>query len=242
LNEATRRKIVVANTPRAVTDATADLTWALLLGVARRVVEGDQLLRAGQWKGWTPTFMRGAQVAGKTIGIVGAGRIGTAVARRATGFSMRIIYNARSRHAEIESLGAQRKPLAELLRESDFVVALVPLTPETRGLFGEKQFRAMKPTAFFINTARGPVHNEGALVKALREKWIAGAGLDVYEREPQIAAELVRLPNTVLLPHLGSATMETRREMSRQAAQNILSVMRGEPCENVLNPDALQST
>lgn len=237
--EATRRKIAVTNTPGVLTEATADLTWALILAVARRVVEGDRMVRAGQWQGWTPTQMLGVDLAGKTLGIVGAGRIGAAVARRATGFAMRILYNARSAHADIEALGAQRATFDELLRESDFLTVHVPLTSETRHMFGEKQFRAMKPTAFFINMARGPVHDEAALVRALREGWIGGAGLDVYENEPQFHPDLVKSPNTVLLPHLGSATVETRTRMSLMAAENLLAVLRGEKCANVVNPEVL---
>jgi glyoxylate reductase len=240
--EATRRRIAVATTPDAVTDATADLTWALILAVARRVVEGDRVARSGEWTGWTPTFMRGTDVANKTIGIVGAGHIGTAVAQRAAGFSMRILYAARSVHTEIERLGAKRVSLPELLRESDFVVVTVPLTPETRGMFGEAQFRQMKPTAFFINTSRGAVQDEAALVRALREGWIAGAGLDVYENEPHLHPELPKLANTVLLPHLGSATVEARRQMSLTAAENLLAVLRGEKCPHAVNPEVFQTT
>jgi glyoxylate reductase len=234
--EATRRKIVVVNTPDAVTEATADITWALILAVARRVVEGEQLVRTGEWPGWAPLQLHGSEIVGKTLGIVGAGRIGTAVARRATGFSMRILYFSRRVHPEIQRLGAKRVEFDEILRESDFLCVHVPLTPETRHMFGEKEFRAMKPSAFFINVARGAVHVEAALVKALREKWIAGAGLDVYEHEPKLAPGLAELPNTVLLPHLGSATVETRERMSLEAATNLLMVLRGERCPNQVNP------
>ena len=230
LAAATRRKIAVTNTPDVLTDACADLTWALILGVARRVTEGDRLARSGRWRGWAPTQLRGVDVAGKTLGIVGSGRIGKAVAKRAAGFSMRIIFFSRS---------SPREKFGEILRESDFLCVHVPLTRETRHMFGEAEFRQMKPTAFFINMSRGAVHNEAALVWALKKGWIAGAGLDVYEREPKINPILLKMPNTVLLPHLGSATIETRRRMSLLAAENLLAVLEGRPCPNVVNRGTL---
>ena len=236
LPEATRRRILVTNTPDVLTDAVADLTWALMLGVARRVVEGDHLARSGKWQGLSPTLLRGVDVAGKTLGIVGAGRIGAAVAKRGTGFSMRLLYFARSAKPEMEALGGRRVTFDEILRESDFLCVHVPLTPDTRHLFGEAEFRKMKPTASFMNMARGAVVDEAALVRALREGWIAGAGLDVYEHEPQITPELLPMPNTLLLPHLGSATVETRRRMSILAVENLLAVLEGRPCPNVVNP------
>ena len=236
LAEAARRRIAVTNTPDVLTDACADLTWALILGVARRVVEGDRLTRSGEWRGWAPTQLRGVDLAGKTLGIVGAGRIGAAVAKRGTGFSMRLLYFARSAKPEMKTLGGRRATFDEILRESDFLCVHVPLTPDTRHLFGEAEFRKMKPTAFFINMARGAVADEAALVRALREGWIAGAGLDVYEHEPQVSPELLRMPNTLLLPHLGSATVETRRRMAILAAENLLAVLEGRPCPNIVNP------
>jgi glyoxylate reductase len=236
LAEATGRRILVTNTPDVLTDAVADLTWALILGVARRVVEGDRLARSGKWRGLSPTLLRGVDVAGKTLGIIGAGRIGAAVAKRGTGFSMRLVYVARSAKPEMEALGGRRVTFDEILRESDFLCVHVPLTPDTRHLFGEAEFRKMKPTAYFINMARGAVVDEAALVRALRETWIAGAGLDVYEHEPQISPELLPMPNTLLLPHLGSATVETRRRMSIMAVENLLAVLDGRPCPNVVNP------
>ena len=210
--EAKRRGIAVTNTPGVLTEATADLTWALLLAVARRIVEGDRLARTGNWRGWSPTQLCGVDFAGKTLGIVGAGRI--------------LGVSSRSSRTEFE----------QLLRESDFITVHVPLTDATRHLFGEKEFRAMKPTAYFINMARGPVHDEAALVTALRDGWIAGAGLDVYEHEPQIDPGLRALDNVVLLPHLGSAATETRRRMAIMAAENLLAVLAGQPCANVVNP------
>jgi glyoxylate reductase len=236
LAEATGRRILVTNTPDVLTDAVADLTWALILGVARRVVEGDRLARSGKWRGLSPTLLRGVDVAGKTLGIIGAGRIGAAVAKRGTGFSMRLVYVARSAKPEMEALGGRRVTFDEILRESDFLCVHVPLTPDTRHLFGEAEFRKMKSTAYFINMARGAVVDEAALVRALRETWIAGAGLDVYEHEPQISPELLPMPNTLLLPHLGSATVETRRRMSIMAVENLLAVLDGRPCPNVVNP------
>jgi glyoxylate reductase len=236
---ATRRRIAVTNTPDVLTDACADLTWALVLGIARRVVEGDRLARSGEWRGWAPTQLLGIDVAGKTLGIVGAGRIGAAVAKRATGFSMRILYFSRNPKPEMDALGAKQVTFDEVLRESDFVCVHVPLTPDTRHMFGEAEFRKMKPTAYFINMARGAVHDEAALARALREGWIASAALDVYEHEPKINPELVKMPNTLLLPHLGSATVETRRRMSILAAENLLAVLDGRPCPNIVNPEAL---
>ncbi len=233
---ATRRRIAVTNTPGVLTDACADLAWALILGVARRVVEGDHLARSGEWRGLSPTLRLGVDVAGKTLGIVGAGRIGGAVAKRATAFSMRILYFARTAKPEMDALGATRVTFDEVLAESDFLSVHVPLTPETYHLFGEAEFRRMKPTARFINMARGPVHDEAALVRALRDGWIAGAGLDVYEHEPTINPELAQMPNVLLLPNIGSATIETRRRMAILAAENLLAVLDGRPCPNIINP------
>jgi glyoxylate reductase len=200
LAEATGRRILVTNTPDVLTDAVADLTWALILGVARRVVEGDRLARSGKWRGLSPTLLRGVDVAGKTLGIIGAGRIGAAVAKRGTGFSMRLVYVARSAKPEMEALGGRRETFDEILRESDFLCVHVPLTPDTRHLFGEAEFRKMKSTAYFINMARGAVVDEAALVRALRETWIAGAGLDVYEHEPQISPECCRCQTPYCCP------------------------------------------
>ena len=224
--EAKRRGISVTNTPGVLTDATADLTWALLLAVGRRIVEGDRLVRSGRWRGWSPTQLCGVELTGKTLGIVGAGRIGAAVAKRAAGFSMRVLgISSRSSRAEFE----------QLLRESDFITVHVPLTAATRHLFSAQEFRMMKSTAYFINMARGPVHDEAALVVALREGWIAGAGLDVYEQEPQLDPGLLPLDNVVLLPHLGSAAAEARQRMAVMAAENLLAVLAGQPCANIVN-------
>ena len=222
--------IVVTNTPDVLTDATADLTWALLLAVARRVAEGDAYVRSGDWSGWAPTQMLGTEVAGKTLGIVGMGRIGQAVAQRATGFNMRIRYTSRTGTA-LDQLPSQweSRTLPDLLKEADFVSLHVPLNPATHHLIGARQFAIMKPTAFLINTARGPVIDEAALVDALLQRRLAGAGLDVFEQEPAFHPSLRELRQVVLLPHLGSATLATRVRMGMICLENIAAVMAGKP-------------
>ena len=232
LNAAQRRGIAVTNTPDVLTDATADLTWALLLAAARRVVEGDRLVRSGQWTGWTPTQLLGAAVAGSIVGIVGMGRIGQAVARRAAGFRMQVIYHS---HRAVDAPpGAHwtSRDLPDLLRESDIVTIHVPLTPETRHLIGAPEFALMRRTAILINTARGPIVDESALVTALQEGTIAGAGLDVFEDEPKIHPHLASMPQVVLLPHLGSATLATRVEMGMICLKNIEAILAGRPAPN----------
>lgn len=233
LAAATARGIVVTNTPDVLTDATADLTWALLLAVARRVAEGDAYVRSGDWSGWAPTQMLGTDVAGKTLGIVGMGRIGQAVAQRATGFNMRIRYTSRTATV-LEQLPSQweSRALPELLRESDFVSLHVPLNNATHHLIGAPQFALMKPTAFLINTARGPVIDETALVDALLQRRLAGAGLDVFEQEPAFHPSLRELRQVVLLPHLGSATQVTRVRMGMICLENIAAVVAGKPAPN----------
>jgi glyoxylate reductase len=221
---ARRLGVAVTNTPDVLTDATADLAWALLLSAARRVVWNDRYVRAGAFVGWDPELGVGVDVAGKTLGIVGAGRIGRAVAERARGFRMQVLLHSRSGGV----------PLGELLERSDFVSLHVPLTPETRHLIGEAELRRMRPRAVLINTARGPVVDERALVRALREGWIGAAGLDVYEDEPRLAPGLAELANTVLLPHVGSATVETRARMAETAARNAIAVLRGEKPPNAV--------
>jgi glyoxylate reductase len=237
LKAASRHGIMATNTPGVLSETTADLTWALILSTARKIVESDQYTRDRKFSGWEPMLFMGADVYGKTLGIVGFGRIGQAVARRAAGFDMRVLYHDEMkvpRSAE-KRLGATRVPLATLLRESDFVTLHVPLTGKTRHLIGESQLRRMKPTAFLINTSRGPVVNERELVKALRQGMIAGAGLDVYEKEPAMARGLTDLPNAVLLPHIGSASVETRTEMAMMAARNIVEALSGRKPPNLLN-------
>lgn len=230
---ASRRGIVVTNTPDVLTDATADLTWALLLAVARRVVEGDRWMRSGTWPGWAPTQMLGTDVAGKTLGIVGMGRIGRAVAQRASGFRMPVVYT--SRGAVPAPTGAPpwtQFPIDEVLRRSDFVSLHVPLTDSTRHLIGARELASMKSSSILINTSRGAVVDEAALVGALRSGTIAGAGLDVYEREPSMEKGLAELTNVVLLPHLGSATRETRVRMGLICLENIAAVLSGRPAPN----------
>jgi glyoxylate reductase len=212
-----RRGIVLANTPDVLTDATADLTFALLLAVARRVVEGDALVRSGGWTGWEPGQLLGADLAGRTLGIVGLGRIGQAVARRAAGFGMRVVWTGRG-------VGV---PLAELLASSDFVTLHCPLTPATRGLIDAAALAKMKPTAILVNTARGDIVDEPALVAALAQGRIAGAGLDVFAAEPEVPAALRADPRVVVLPHVGSATRGTRARMAELCAEAVTAVLAG---------------
>ncbi len=230
------RGIVVTNTPDVLTNATADITWALILAVARRVVDGDQLVRKNQWTGWSPTQMLGVDLCGKTLGIIGMGRIGQAVARRAMGFEMNMLYWSRSERPLQPGNPAwptwQRVSFEELLRRSDFLSLHIPLTQETTHLINEAALRLMKPTAFLINAARGPVVDEAALVTALSEGRIAGAGFDVYENEPELSPGLRELPQVVLLPHLGSATVETRIRMGLMCVENVLAVLDGKPAPN----------
>lgn len=240
LRAAAARGVAVTNTPDVLTEATADLGWALLLAVARRIVEADRDLRTHGFPGWTflPPHL-GLDVYGKTLGVVGFGRIGQAVARRGRGFGMDILYASRSPKPEAEkALPARRVPLDELLAESDFVVLCVPLTPETRHLIGERELRIMKREAILVNIARGPVVDEGALVRALREGWIRGAGLDVFEEEPKVHPGLLDLPNVVLTPHIGSGTEETRRRMADLAADAVLAVLSGRVPPNLVPPPA----
>jgi glyoxylate reductase len=233
VDAAKARGIAVTNTPDVLTNATADITWALILAVARRVVEGDQLVRRNQWTGWSPTQMLGVDLSGKTLGIIGMGRIGQAVARRAAGFEMNVLYWSRSgRPLQPANPAWQRVSFEELLRRSDFLSSHVPLTPGTTHLISESALRLMKPTAFLINAARGPVVDEAALVRALQEQRLAGAGLDVYEREPELHPGLRELPQVVLLPHLGSATSETRIKMGLMCVENVLAVLEGKPAPN----------
>ena len=242
LRAATERGIAVTNTPGVLTDATADLTWAILLSLARRIVEGDRFTRAGKFRGWGPMLFLGGDVSGRTLGIVGAGRVGTAVALRSRGFRMRVLYCDHVQNEALEqAVGARRVELAELLRESDFVSTHVNLDAATHHLIGARELALMKPTAYLINTSRGPVVDEAALVEALRKRQIAGAGLDVFENEPELAPGLVELDNVVIPPHLGSATIGTRTRMATLAAANILARLRGERPPNLVNPEVLSS-
>ena len=233
LDAAKARRLIVTNTPDVLTEATADLTWALLLAAARRIVEGDRLVRSGAWTGWEPTQLLGADVYGKTLGIIGLGRIGQAVARRAQGFGMRILSALRRRDPLPPSESVrQAVSLQTLLETSDFVSVHVPLTTDTRHLIGAKELGLMKPSAFLINTSRGPVVDETALVSALQAGQPAGAGLDVYEREPAIHPGLIDNSRVVLLPHLGSATTTTRIRMGMMCVENVTAVLKGQPARH----------
>ena len=238
---ATRRGIPVGNTPGVLTETTADLAFALILATARRVVEADRHVRAGLWRTWDPNLLLGYDVHRATIGIIGFGKIGRAVARRAHGFGMRVLCTGR---APLEDPAAPAQPVAldDLLRASDFVSLHVPLTPDTARMIGERELRLMKPTAILINTARGGVIDQPALVRALEEGWIAAAGLDVAAVEPIPPGDaLLRAPNTVLLPHIGSASHATRERMAAMAVDNTLAALRGEPLPNCVNPEVYES-
>jgi glyoxylate reductase len=238
----TRRGVVVTNTPDVLTETTADFAWTLLMATARRLAEADRYTREGRFRQWEYMLLLGGDVHGKTLGVVGFGRIGRAMARRALGFGMRVLYQdavAADAAAERE-LRATRTDLATLLRESDFVTLHTPLIPETRHLINAESLRTMKKTAYLINAARGPVVDEAALVRALREGWIAGAGLDVFEEEPKVHPGLIDLPNVVLAPHIASASHETRLQMATLAVENCLAVLEGKTPPTPVNPEALQ--
>jgi glyoxylate reductase len=236
---ATARKVMVTNTPGVLDDATADFAFTLLMATARRIVEADAFTRQGRFKGWAIDMMLGADVFGATLGLIGVGRIGRGVAHRARGFNMRVLYydpHPLPQDAE-QQLGAARADLGRVLAESDFVSVHVPLTQETHHMLSTAQFGSMKKSAILINTSRGPVVDEAALVEALNAKKIAGAGLDVYEREPAVHPGLLAMPNVVLAPHIASATVRTRSEMSAMAARNMATAVRGGRPPNLLNPE-----
>ncbi|GAB6101318.1 glyoxylate reductase [Thermococcus atlanticus] len=244
VGEATKRGIYVTNTPDVLTNATADFAWTLLLATARHLVEADRFTRSGEWKrkgvAWHPLMFLGYDVYGKTIGIVGFGRIGQAVAKRARGFGMRILYNSRTRKPEAEKeLGAEFRPLEELLRESDFIVLAVPLTKKTYHMINEERLKLMKPTAILVNIARGKVVDTEALIRALKEGWIAGAGLDVYEEEPYYNGELFSLDNVVLAPHIGSATHGAREGMAELVAKNLMAFRNGQIPPTLVNREVV---
>jgi len=237
----TQRSLLLTNTPGVLTETTADRAWALVMAAGRRIVKGQNLIEAGQWKSWSPMFMVGQDIYGATLGVVGAGRIGSAVVRRAAGFKMRVLYHNRRPSAELEAqTGAQYRALDDLLREADFVVVLVPLTSETRGMFGAREFALMKPTAVFVNVARGPIVKELELVAALQQGRPGAAGLDVFENEP-IGADhpLLALPNVTAVPHIGSASVATRTRMATTAATNLVAALTGQPVPNPVNPGVL---
>jgi glyoxylate reductase len=240
VNTATRKGLPVTNTPGVLTEATADMTWALMMAVARRIPESDRFLREGRFQGWGPMLFLGGSIHGKTLGIVGLGRIGMAVARRAAGFEMSILYTDREGHPTFErETGAQRVELDALLRHSDFVTLHTPLLPETHHLIGERELSLMKPTAYLINTSRGPVVDEAALVRALARETIAGAALDVYENEPALHPGLIGLNNTVLMPHTASATVESRTAMGLLAADNAIAMIQDRTPPSLVNPEVL---
>jgi glyoxylate reductase len=238
----TKRGVVATNTPGVLDETTADFAWTLMMAVARRLGEGEVLARSGNWKGWDLDQLVGTDVWGKTLGIVGFGRIGRAMARRAIGFQMNVIYaDAVQAPEPVErELHATYRGMSVLLAESDFVSLHVPLLPETHGLFGAPRFFKMKPTAFLINTSRGPVVDEAALVHALESGKIAGAALDVFENEPFIHPGLKR-PNVVLAPHIASASIETRTKMACMAAENVVALFKGQRPPNMLNPEVLKA-
>lgn len=227
LEYANSRNIAVCNTPGVLTETTADLTWALLLACARRVVEADNYARSGRFEGWEPLLMLGVDVFSKTLGIIGMGRIGSAVARRAEGFGMKVLWFDPQVDPKTVSDKYERADLRHLCSSSDFISIHVPLTPDTHHLVNVELLSLMRPTAVLINTARGPIVDEEALIKALQDKKIAAAGLDVFENEPEIPAELLELENAVLLPHIGSASIETRTKMALMAAENAIAVIQG---------------
>ena len=238
VNAATKRKIPVSNTPGVLTDATSEMAWALLFSVARRVVEADKFTRSGKFNGWGPLLMLGQDVAGKTLGIIGAGRIGSAFALKSKGFNMKVLYVDAVNNDKLEKeLGAKKVEINELLEKSDFISLHVPLIPSTHHLIGENELKMMKKTAILINTSRGPIVDEKTLAKALKEKWIFGAGLDVYENEPKINEELKKLDNVVIQPHSASATIESRTNMALLTAKNMISGLRGEMPPNCINPE-----
>jgi glyoxylate reductase len=240
---ATECGILVTNTPGVLTETTADLTFALLLAAARRIVEGDRLTRTGGWRSWHPSFLLGHDVYGATLGIVGLGQIGLAVARRARGFGMRILYHSRTRHPQAEAdLGLEFVPLDRLLAQSDFVTLHVYLSPQTHHLIGERELALMKPTAILVNAARGQVVDQRALYEALKQHRITAAALDVAAVEPIPPDDpLLTLDNVVLTPHIGSASVATRGRMAEMAVESILTVFRGGMPVHCLNPEALTS-
>jgi glyoxylate reductase len=243
VDAATEHGIMVTNTPDVLTDTTADTAFVLLMAISRRLVEVDKYVRDGRWvKAWGPKMLLGSDVTGKTLGIIGLGRIGSALVPRARGFRMRVLYNDMMRSPEKEkSLGIEYREFDELLREADYVSVHVPLTAETQHLISERALSLMKPMAYLINTSRGPVVDEKALYKALKNRVIAGAALDVHEKEPVAPDDpLLSLDNIIMAPHIGSATVETRIAMAVRAATNLSSVLRGERPKDLVNPQVLK--
>ncbi len=238
---ATQRGIPVGNTPDVLTDTTAEMAWALLFSVARRIVEGDRFTRTGKFNGWAPFLMLGQDVSHKTLGVIGTGKIGTAFALKSKGFNMNVLYVDEQKNTILEKeLDAKKVELSELLTQSDYISLHVPLLPKTHHLIGEKELHKMKKNAILINTSRGPIVDEKTLVKALKDRWIFGAGLDVYEHEPKINEQLKKLDNVVLQPHSASGTIETRTKMAIMAAENMIAGLQGKMSPNCVNPEVFQ--
>ena len=239
---ATRLRIAVSNTPGVLSDTTADLAFALLMATARRIPEAERFLRAGKYKGWGPLLFCGADVHGSTLGLIGAGRIGKLVARRSSGFDMKVLYYDvyRMSPEEEATYHLTYMPMEEVLGQSDFISIHTPYMPSTHHLIGERELKLMKPTAILINTARGPIVDEKALVRALQSKTIAAAGLDVFENEPAVEPELLSMENVVLLPHIASASLKTRTLMATMASDNIVAHYKGERPPNIVNPEVLE--
>ncbi|MFQ6115540.1 MAG: 2-hydroxyacid dehydrogenase [bacterium] len=243
LAAATTRGILVTNTPGVLTEATADHAWALLFAISRRISESERFLRGGKFTGWGPLMFLGGDISGRTLGVIGAGRIGQAMAMKSQGFNMRVLYADEIPNPRLEQeIGANRVPVEELLRESDFISIHVPLLPSTKHLINATTLRMMKKTAYLINTSRGPVVDEAALAEALKNGIIAGAALDVFENEPKVHPELLRLENVVLTPHIASATIETRNKMASMAAQNLIDGLKGKKPTNLVNPEVLKNS
>ncbi len=241
--EATKRGVIVTNTPGVLNDSTADCAFMLMMAIGRRLVEVDKYVRDGKWvKAWGPKMLLGSDITGKTLGIIGLGRIGQGMVPRAKGFKMNVIYHNRKPSPEKEKkYGIEYRELDDLLTESDFVSLHVPLNDDTRHLIGERELKLMKPTAFLVNTARGPVVDEKALITALKEKWIAGAGLDVLYNEPtEHDNPLLELDNVIVAPHIGSATTDTRLAMAMKAATNLVAALKGERPPDIVNPEVLE--
>lgn len=242
INTATENKIPVSNTPDVLTDTTAEMAWALLLSTARRIVEGDQYTRAGKFNGWDPMLMLGQDISNKTLGIIGTGRIGTSFALKSKGFNMKILYLDKNRNILLEKkLNAKKVNKTELIEKSDFISLHLPLNNFTKYTIGIKEFKKMKKTAVLINTSRGPIIDEKALVKALEEKMIFGAGLDVYENEPNIDNRLLKLNNVIMQPHSASATYQTRSNMGIIAAKNMIDGLNGKIPKNCVNMEIFKS-
>lgn len=239
LDAATQLGVVITNTPGVLTETTADFAWTLLMAAARRVVEGDKFVRAGKFRAWGPKMFLGQDIYGKTLGLVGLGRVGQSVARRGAGFNMKVVFYDSEPIAEklIQDLGVRRVSLEELYAISDFISLHVPLLNETTHLLNDRTFAMMKPTCVVVNTSRGPVIEEKALARALKDGKIAGAGIDVFEREPEIDPDLLKLDNVVLAPHIASASHETRIRMCMMAADNLLATLKGERPPNLVNTD-----